>query len=308
MIKTYSSDHLKKNLGFFFTYNNKEILGAQSGLPFLDSCTEGFFGLVGLTGEPGTGKTSLAVQTTVFNAFDLYGKPEIICPVLYISLEVNKDLLITKIISYLIGVPLKKILKGGMNFEESRRFFSALLEVNNNKNLSIIDASEVSFSLIESQIKDLKADFFKNNGEEKEVLVVLDYLNIFHSLPKLERKEALTDNSKVSIQMKEFITIKNMTKSNWLIILAKNKKGYKTQDMGSIKGSGDLEYGFETIMSLAPPDEEFPISDFAPDEENGFEIVNVVLKLLKARWESTNKIIPLFFNGQKNKFFEPKNT
>jgi replicative DNA helicase len=295
----YANEHLKKNLDFYFLYNGKDILGAPSGIKSLDKRVEGFFGLVGLTGEPGKGKTSLAIQTAVFNAFILNK------PVLYISLEVNKDMLITKMISHLTGIPLKKILKGGMNYEESKKFVDASISILNNKNLIVIDTSDATFNKIEGLIYDIKDDYFNKYGVEEEVLVVLDYLNIFKDVPEGEVNLNSDNNDKTKAQMTKLIQIKNDTKSNWIIILAKNKQGYKKQDMGSIKGSGDLEYGFETLISLEDPDEEFPRSDFPENPATGFKEVNTLAVFLKARWESTKGGVPLYFNGTENRFCEP---
>lgn len=295
----YANSHFKKNLDFYFLYNGKDILGAPSGINLLDRRVEGFFGLVGLTGEPGKGKTSLAIQTAVFNVFVLER------PVFYVSLEVNKDMLITKIISHMTGIPLKKILKGGMNYEESKRFLEASFKVLENKNLVVIDAKEATFDRIETLIDDIKEDYYKQYGVEEEVLVVLDYLNIFKDIPEGEINANSDSNDKSKVQMTKFIQIKNDTKSNWIIILAKNKQGYKKKDMGSIKGSGDLEYGFETLISLEDPDEEFPISDYPENLQTGFKEVNTLAVLLKARWEDTKKAVPLYFNGSENRFCEP---
>lgn len=299
VLSNYASNHFLSNLGFYFLYNGKDILGAPSGIKSLDNRVEGFFGLVGLTGEPGKGKTSLAIQTAVFNAFILNK------PVFYISLEVNKDMLITKIISHLTGIPLKKILKGGMNYDESVKFLEASFLVLDNKNLVIIDAKEATFDNIENIIFDMKDDYFNQYGVEEEILVVLDYLNILKDVPEGDINSNSDSNDKSKAQMTKFIQIKNDTKSNWIIILAKNKQGYKKKDMGSIKGSGDLEYGFETLISLDDPDDEFPRSDYPENKETGFVEVNVIVNLLKARWENTKGGIPLYFNGAKNKFFEP---
>jgi hypothetical protein len=295
----YVNSHFKSNLDFYFLYNGKDILGAPSGIKSLDERVEGFFGLVGLTGEPGKGKTSLAIQTAVFNAFILNK------PVLYISLEVNKDMLITKIISHLTGIPLKRILKGGMNYEESKKFLEASFKVIQNKNLVVIGTDEAKFEIIENLIFDLKDDYLDRFGVEEEVLCILDYLNIFKDIPEEDININNDSNDKSKAQMTKLIQIKNDTKSNWIIILAKNKQGYKKQDMGAIKGSGDLEYGFETLISLEDPDEEFPISDYPENENTGFKEVNTMAVLLKARWENTKGGIPLYFNGAENKFCEP---
>ena len=295
----YASQHLENHSSFYMLYNGKDMLGAPSGLKVFDERIEGIFGLVGLTGEPGKGKTSLAIQIACFNAFVLNK------PVFYISLEVSKDLLIAKMTSHMTGISIKKILKGGLTYAESILVLETQFKILNNKNLIIIDQLDATFENIEKIILKMKKDYFEKFGVEEEVLTILDYLNIFNDVPKDTTVSVSDDNSRSKAQMLKFIELKNDTKANWLIILAKNKQGYAKKDMGSIKGSGDLEYGFETLISLQSPDEEFPISDYPENPETGFLVVNTVGILMKARWENTSKVIPFYFNGALNRFYEP---
>jgi len=295
--KFLAKNHLKENMKFYFLYNGKDLLGSPSGLRILDRSVEGFFGLVGVTGVPGKGKTTLAIQTTIHNIFTLNK------PVLYVSMEVDKDLLIAKIVSHMTGIKVKKILKGGMNYVESKHFLEALQKVYDTENLRIIDAKDTKFKTIEEEIIKFKEDYLEEYGVEEEILTVIDYLNIMNDVPKGNINEKSDSNDKTKAQMTEFIRIKNDTKANFFIILAKNKKGYGEKSMGAIKGSGDLEYGFETIISLEDPEEEFPTSDYPENRETGFKEVNTMVSIFKARWEDTNKIIPLYFDGTK--FYEP---
>jgi len=297
-IEQYSaSSHLANNLDFYFLFNNKELLGASSGLKGLDRVIEGWFGLCGLTGEPGKGKTTLAVQTVIYNALILNK------PVLYISLEVNKDMLIGKLISHLTKVPIKKILKGGLSFEESMRYFQALKIILKCKNLIILDTKDASFESVENSIYALKEDYISNYEEEEEVLVVLDYLQLFSEMP-LDAPKNLDSQSRTPYQMSEFIRIKNESKSNWIVILTKNKASYGATGMGIIKGDNSLEYGFETLITLEDPDDDFPRSDY-PENESGFKEVNVVGYCFKNRWGENKKVIPFYFNGAEGTFYEP---
>lgn len=292
------NNHLNNKLDFLFEFNNKTTLGSESGLSNVDAVTEGFFGLTALTGVPGKGKTTFAIQTVIYNVF-VKNKP-----VIYVSLEVNKDMLISKIISNQIQVPIKRILKGQMNKEESERYILALDVLIKKDNLLILDTNEASFDNIEDGIAFMKQKYIKKHGEQEEILVVLDYLNIFYDYGKAGAKEN-DKNERVSRQMAEFIRIKNETKSNFIIITAKNKQGYKSAELSSIKGPNDLEYGFETIISLEEVSEDFPVADYPPNRETGFEEVNTLLVVMKNRWGESFKKIPLEFIGSLGKFREP---
>ncbi len=292
-------NHLSKNLNFLFEFNNKITLGHSCGIESVDDITEGFFGLTAVTGVPGKGKTTFAVQAVIHNVLVLKK------PVLYVSLEVNKDMLISKIISNRIKVPIKRILKGQMNQRESEEYIKCLNQLMEHDNLMILDTTDASFENIEKGIAYLKEKFLREEGVAEEVLVVLDYLNIFYDYGPDGGKEK-EKSDRVSRQMAEFIKLKNETKSNFIIITAKNKQGYKTAELSSIKGPNDLEYGFETIISLEEVDEDFPLSDYPPNEKTLFESVNTLMVIMKNRWGETNKKIPLVFLPHLGEFVSPE--
>lgn len=288
-VSKYNTENLFQNQG-------KKNLGSPSGLSLFDENVE-FFGLCGLTGVPGKGKTSLAIQIMIHNVFVLEK------PVVYISLEVNKDMLISKIISYMIGVNVKDILTGKMNLEETRKYVDALIKIKSSPNLYLLDTKQAKLEVIENIIHAAKKNHLKMTGEDANPLVVLDYLNIFYDYGNVNGSS--TTGEKQGNQMKELIRMKNETSANFIIIVAKNKQGYKQAEMSSLKGSNDLEYGFETIISLEEVDEEFPIINYPPNKKTGFLEVNVLAVVMKNRWGESKRKIPLYFKGKSSRFFEP---
>jgi replicative DNA helicase len=291
-------NYLNKNMNFLFEFNGKKILGATSGIKIVDNVTEGFFGLTALTGVPGKGKTTFAIQSVIHNIFQEQ------TPTIYVSLEVSKDMFISKIISHLIHVPVKKILKGQLNEQESEDYIEALEKLLNNEFLLILDTTEASLENIRKSIDFMGKHMYETFGISTKPLIVLDYLNIFYDYGD-EGKAEKDKQDKVSRQMAELIKIKNTTKSNFIIITAKNKSGYKVAELSSIKGPNDLEYGFETILSLEDVDEDFPIAEFAENKETGFRSVNTLMVVMKNRWGENSKRIPLDFNGKYGIFTEP---
>jgi len=232
----------------------------------------------------------------IYNAFVLKK------PVIYISLEVSVDMAITKMVSFITGISVKDILKGRMNYEQTKDYIQAMLKVKSCDNLYIIDSKNASLKLMEDMIIKLKEEHFANTGDLENVLVVLDYLNIFYDYGEVNGSSS--QGEKTGNQMKELIRIKNETHANLVVIVAKNKQGYKQAEMSSLKGSNDLEYGFETIVSLEDVNEDFPISHYP--ESGDFKEVNVLVTMMKNRWGKGSLSLPLYFNGQKSKFFEPK--
>jgi replicative DNA helicase len=287
-IRNYSLESLFINQG-------KENLGSPSGLKIIDDSIE-FYGLCGLTGVPGKGKTSLAIQIMVHNAFVLQK------PVIYVSLEVSVNMAISKIVSYLIGVPIKDILKGNMTYVETQKYIKALVDIKKCENLLIIDSKKASLKVIEDTINTSRQSHFKETGDYSTPLVVLDYLNIFYDYGDVSNSSS--SGEKTGNQMKELIRIKNETSANFIVIVAKNKQGYKQAEMSSLKGSNDLEYGFETIVSLEEVHEDFPISNYP--EYGDFKEVNVLVTMMKNRWGNASANLPLYFDGKRTRFFEPK--
>jgi len=297
--KLLLNQYLNDNIDFLFEFNGKQILGATSGLQIVDNITEGFFGLTALTGVPGKGKTTFAIQSVIHNIF----KERV--PTIYVSLEVNKDMFISKIISNMIKVPVKKILKGQLNEIESMHYIEALNTLLENDFLLILDNADASLKNIEESILFMEKYIYDKYGITDKPLVVLDYLNIFYDYGS-EGKAEKDKQDKISRQMSEFIRIKNTTKANFIIITAKNKTGYKVAELASIKGPNDLEYGFETILSLEEVDPDFPIAEYPENKETGFRSVNTLLAVMKNRWGENSKKIPLDFNGKYGIFTEPK--
>lgn len=285
------SNILNENIDYLYSFKGKGTLGSQFGIETLDEESEGVFGLVGLTGTPGSGKTTLAIQAAWYNAFILKK------PVLYITLEVSKKLFIAKFVSFLTAIPMKKILKEHLNKEETEKVNKAYKEILDNENLYIMDNKDgASFLNITRYIKSIKKKVKEETGFDENIFVVLDYLNLFHDYGK-DNNSKMEKNDKVSSQMVEFIEIKNNTGTNFLLIAAKNKQGYDKAELASIKGSNDLEYAFETIISLEKPKE---------NEQKIVEEINVYAKILKSRWGEAFISIGMFFDGAKSKFFDLK--
>jgi replicative DNA helicase len=223
-------------------------------------------------------------------------------PVIYISLEVSIDMAITKMVSFLTGISVKQILKGQMTYEETKLYIDALIQVKSCDNLYLIDSKNASLKVMEELIIQTKEEYLQNTGDLENPLVVLDYLNIFYDYG--EMPNSASQGEKTGNQMKELIRIKNETHANMIVIVAKNKQGYKQAEMSSLKGSNDLEYGFETIVSLENVSEDFPIDHY--QEEGDFKEVNVLMTMMKNRWGTASMSLPLYFNGKKSKFYEPK--
>ena len=238
--------------------------------------------MVALTGAPGFGKTTLATEVVNYNLFNTKNK------IVYISLEISEDMLIVKLAGQKIGIPFKKILKDFLNYEEANKLYDYIEE--------ILDLPEDRLFIIDKKhnptfdkIKQLIQYLVKYKNKDEEILFVLDYLNLFNEFSNISDK-----NEKVAQQIRELMDIKNSTKTNWLVIVAKNKQGYKQPDLASIKGTNEQEYALETILSLEDP--------LNINKNIDTSKINVVATVIKSRWGENKINIPLYFDGRKQHF------
>lgn len=264
---------------FFKKYIGKKIIGSPTGIRSLDETLDGIYGLTAVTGIPGTGKTTLAIQISINSAFNND------TPVIYLSLEIDKKMFLNKVVSYLSEIPFKDLLKNYQNYEVALKKYKAYLNVFNNDLFKVYDKTD------KVTINDFKNIIYEVQKKyNKQPLVVIDYFNLYDDKNITKNLEKLSKDDKL---MESLISLKNETNANFILIMGKNKQGYKTQDLSSIKGSGGLEYGLETILTLEDPENI---------GENFIEEANVVANIMKNRWGEGGINIPLNFEKTKSKF------
>lgn len=260
-------------------YKHKEFLGNPTGISLLDKVTDGIFGLTCITAAPGLGKTTLAAQISDYNAEQLQN------PVFYLSLEVPANLLLVKMAAMKAHLPFKDCIKQNLSLENTRKYVKEILKLGNLKNLFLLSKeNNITFNKIINMIEEYR----KKYGNDKPILFVLDYLSLFDDYPPIPSNLEKIDG--VGLQIREFIKIRTLYQNvNFIIIVAKNKAGYDNANMGSIKGTNEQEYGFETIISLEQPRIE---------DKNLSPKINTNVYILKSRWDFKG-FLPLNFDGYK---------
>lgn len=217
----------------------KEILGIETGLKTLDKATLGLDGLVILGGVPGMGKTSLSLQLAI-------GACRLGTPVIFYSLEMTKELLISKALSNLSEIGFTEIrMKGHLLLKECQKdFMRAREELEKISDKFYIRSNEkgenkINFDQVFSDIEDVK----KKHNVNK-IFVVIDHLQIFDAG---EYGNQLDKENKLITGFKE---ICDKTGSVILIISQKNKAGARKTSLESIKGSVDIVYLADLVMTL----------------------------------------------------------
>lgn len=292
-----------------------EYLGIKTGLAKLDEKTLGLDGLIVLGGIAGQGKTSLALQL----AFDAC---ELGTPTIFYSLEMPRRAIFTKIFNRLAQVRYSDILlKGRQYLDETRQnknllgedidFYKLLTEKQAD---SLKQAKEkltktsdkfylrtrerkepdITFESVEREINLIKAEH--NNADK--VLVVIDHLQVFNAG---EYKDQIDKEGKL---ITGFKGISERTGATIILLSQKNKAGFTSKGLQTIKGSVDIVYLADVVMFLEGEKEK---QDEGLDNViavfGGQVLKKIDLVIDKNRYNAPSKI-KLDFNGEYSSFTE----
>ena len=292
-----------------------ELLGIKTGLAELDKKTLGLDGLIVLGGIAGQGKTSLALQL----AFDVC---ELGTPTIFYSLEMPRRAIFTKILNRLAQVKYSDILlKGRQYLDETRQdknllgesvdFYSLLtkdqadkLKTAKEKLTKASDKfylrsreskeADITFESVEREINLIKA---KHKADK--VLVVIDHLQVFNAGENY--KDQIDKEGKL---ITGFKGISERTGATIILISQKNKAGFTSRGLQTIKGSVDIVYLADVVMFLES-DEEKKKDDGDLDNIianfGGQVLKKIDLVIDKNRYNAPCKI-ELDFNGEYSSF------
>jgi len=293
-------------------------LGIRTGLEELDKKTLGLDGLIVLGGIAGRGKTSLALQLA-------YGACELGTPTIFYSLEMPRRAIFTKLLNRLAEVRYADILlKGKPYLDETGQDKNLFNEsVDNYKKLTPEQAGKlkeakgqltktgdkfylrtreskqpaITFEAVEREINLIKAEH-----KADKVLVVIDHLQVFYV-------EGYRDQiDKEGRLITEFKRISEQTGATIILISQKNKAGFTSRGLQTIKGSVDIVYLADLVMFLEGENEK-------KKGEQSEELYNIIaefgtqalkkidLIIDKNRYNAPSKI-KLDFNGEYSSFTE----
>lgn len=290
-----------------------ELLGIKTGIDELDKKTLGLDGLIVLGGIAGQGKTSLALQF----AFDVC---ELGTPTIFYSLEMPKRAIFTKILNRLARVKYSDILlKGRQYLDETRQdknllnedidFYKLLTKEQADRlkkakdkltktsdkfYLRSLESGEekITFDSVENEINLIKSEH--NNADK--VLVVIDHLQAFDAG---EYKDQIDKEGKL---IKGFKVISERTGATIILISQKNKAGFTSRGLQTIKGSVDIVYLADIVMFLEGEKEKQDEGlDNVMADFNGQAFKKIDLVIDKNRYNTPCKI-EFDFNGEYSSF------
>jgi replicative DNA helicase len=290
-----------------------DYLGVRTGLSELDKKTLGLDGLIVLGGIAGQGKTSLALQLA-------FGACELGTPTIFYSLEMPRRAIFTKILNRLAEVRYSDILlKGRQYLDETSKETNLLGEdTNSQKYLSKTEAdklkeakaeliktsdkfylrtreskeADITFESVEQEINLIKAEH-----KADKALVIIDHLQVFNAG---DYKDQIDKEGKLITGFKD---ISERTGATIVLISQKNKAGFTSKGLQTIKGSVDIVYLADLVMFLES-DSEKPDGDLADSVIATFgEVKKIDLVIDKNRYNAPTKI-ELDFNGEFSSFTE----
>ena len=294
-----------------------DLLGIKTGIAELDKKTLGLDGLIVLGGIAGQGKTSLALQL----AFDAC---ELGTPTIFYSLEMPKRAIFTKILNRLAQVKYSDILlKGRQYLDETRQGKNLLGEETDFYKLLTKDQADklkqakekltntsdkfylrsreskeadIDFASVEQEINLIKAEH-----KADKVLVVIDHLQVFNAGENY--KDQIDKEGKL---ITGFKGISERTGATIVLISQKNKAGFTSRGLQTIKGSVDIVYLADVVMFLES-DEEKKSQDNSKELDSiiatfgGQVLKRIDLVIDKNRYNAPCTI-QLDFNGEYSSF------
>jgi len=249
--------------------------GPVSSFHKLDINLGGAFapGLHGLNGDPGAGKTALALQIASSCRF----------PALFVTAEMAPAELLRRQAARVTKTFLGKFKSGEIAPDEARRLLLAGVEAA--PQLALLDATSAPARPhhIEDCAKIVK-------GDANNLLIVIDSLHSW--------AEGVSEGNEYEVLNVALASLRIMARRldcPIIYIAERNRLSMNSGGLSSGAGTRKIEYGAETIISLNRDKDAKP---------NGAGELTVGLQLSKNRHGSVGDVIPMSFNGALQRFSE----
>jgi len=231
------SDEVDDHDEWLGKYHGREFIGIpQKTLPTLDTMTLGLRGLILFASQPGSGKTALTTQlgfdSVVINPDTVF---------VFLSLEMSKDEILTRIKSRLSGVEFKKLVRGGywadqsgMRGDKSRIFIPLDEQERHNvavanaklkqigKRILILDSKNYPGYTIDGIVETVNA--FKAENYATRAVVLIDYLQTYE-IPANEKRDLRGDLDEDKWRIGAMHSIEQrLGEENALIVISESRK------------------------------------------------------------------------------------
>jgi len=271
-----------------FAQSQSYITGIPSGFPDLDRLTTGFHEgeLIIVAGRPGMGKSSFALSIAK-NVAQKEG-----LPVGIFSLEMSKEQLALRLLSFLSHIPLQDLRLGKLTEEQKEVLDIALNELSE---LPLYIDDSAALTTTDLRVKALRMK--KEHGVE---LIIVDYLQLLRGVRKYSsRQEEVAEISR---------SLKALAKELEIPVIALAQlsrqvehRSDKRPQLADLRESGQIEQDADLIIFLHRPEYYLKIKkkEVPPDLQGKVEII-----VAKQR-QGPQGVVEAYFI-EKLSLFEPK--
>ena len=271
-----------------FAESQSYITGIPSGFPDLDRLTTGFHegDLIIVAGRPGMGKSSFGLSIAKYVA----QKENI--PVGIFSLEMSREQLALRLLSFLSRIPLQDLRLGKLTGEQKELLNEALKELAELP-LYIDDSAALTTT-------DLRVKALRMKKEHDVGLIIVDYLQLLRGVRKYSsRQEEVAEISR---------SLKALAKELQIPVIALAQlsrqvehRSDKRPQLADLRESGQIEQDADLIIFLHRPEYYLKIKkkEVPPDLHGKVEII-----VAKQR-QGPQGVVEAYFI-EKLSLFEPK--
>lgn len=224
----------QKMLGDLFQKVHGKYQFVHTGIKFLDTMMGGEWmpkTLTVIMAKPGTGKTALVGQS-MYEMSSKYGIPSLL-----ISLEMAKEQLVMRWVSYMLEIDSSNLLVGRITAEQGKKVEDAVVRLQQLP-LRVIDTPSLRLDQIKKEIK----DFAYSGGK----VVFLDYLQIVNHVNTGIRNYDLGEVAQA---------LKESAKENDIAVVALSQMNKGGEGLDSIRDSGEIAQIADSVLELCPIDE-----------------------------------------------------
>lgn len=259
-------------------------LGPLSGITWLDRELGGCFvpGLHVLHGEPGTGKTALALQIAAAAA----------CPALFVTTEMGPAELFRRHMARVTGTYLGRLRSGELSpemFAQLAREAAAAAPM-----LAFLDATRAYADAV--LLRELGTVWRERHGGATHLLVVVDSLHSWAAGAPVGLG-ADTEYERLNAALYALQRLALELAAAVLVVAERNRALMASKSQSAGAGTRRIEYGAETVLAIQREGE----GDWTPDAAGEY---SVCLHVVKNRNGATGPKRDLRFHGALQTFHE----
>ena len=271
-----------------FSQSQSYITGIPSGFPDLDRLTTGFHEgeLIIVAGRPGMGKSSFGLSIAKYVA-----QKEGL-PVGIFSLEMSKEQLALRLLSFLSRIPLQDLRLGKLTVDQKEILEEALKEL---AELPIYIDDSAALTTTDLRVKALRM-----KKEHNVQLIIVDYLQLLRGVKKYSsRQEEVAEISR---------SLKALAKELEIPVIALaqlsrqvEQRSDKRPQLADLRESGQIEQDADLIIFLHRPEYYLKIKK----KEVPPELVGKVEIIVAKQRQGPQGVVEAYFI-EKLSLFEPK--